>query len=179
MKEVEVKVKIDSSDEVIKKLKALGCQMSEVKTQTDMIFVPENITVLPTGPGVPVLRIREQEGKFILTMKISLTNGLDKRESETEILDPKAMEEIILSVGFKKMVTFSKQRRKTRYQNWEICVDEVPGLGSFMESEELTEDGDSSVIQEKMFEFLKTLGATEANRQSYGYDVIMWKQSQL
>lgn len=178
MKEVEVKVKIPDSQAIIQKLEALGCKFSEPITQTDIIFVPEAITALPTGSGVPVLRIREQNGKYILTMKASLTNGLDKRESETEIQDPKSMEEIILSVGFKKMVSFSKVRRKTKYQNWEICVDEVPGLGSYMESEELTEDGDSTAIQDKMFEFLQTLGAKAEDRQSYGYDVIMWNNQQ-
>ena len=74
------------------------------------------------------------------------------------------------------MVSFSKTRCKGKYNDWEVCIDEVPGLGDFIEVEKLTEDGDSEAIQKSLFEFLQTLGVTEADREHFGYDVIMWKE---
>ncbi len=175
MKEVEVKAKIRNKSEIIQNLAAAGCQLGEPIPQTDTIFVPKEITSLPTAAGVPVLRIREQNGKFILTMKIRLTNGLDKQESETEITNIAAMKEIILTAGFKEMESFSKIRRKTKYNNWEVCVDEVAGLGEFIEVEQLTEDGNSEQIQAELFKFLQSLGVAESDREQFGYDVLIWQ----
>lgn len=175
MKEVEVKARIKNKQEMIAKLEALGCKFSEAVIQKDTVFAPQNVMTLPADKGVPILRIREQNGKYILTLKIRLTNGLDKHESETEILNPVGMREIILSTGFKEMVSFQKTRQKTKYKDWEVCVDEIEGLGYFMETEELSEDGDSAAMQANMFEFLQTLGVQKADLEDFGYDVILWR----
>jgi len=174
MKEIEVKAKLRNRNEVIKKLAELDCRLSDPFFQSDQIFVPKHINSLPADTGVPVLRIREAKGKFILTMKIRLTNGLDKQESETEITNPVAMKEIILAAGYKPMVAFKKERRKGKYNDWEVCVDEVEGLGSFIEVEQMSEDGNSEEIQTELFKFLQSLGVTESDREHFGYDVILY-----
>ncbi len=176
MKEVEVKARSKNNSEVIQKLEALGCKLSDPIIQSDEIFVPTNITKLPTEVGVPVLRIREQGSKKILTLKIRLSNGLDKQESETEISDPIAMREIILNTGFHSIAKFTKTRRKTKYNNWEICVDTIEGLGDFVEAEEMTEDGNSDEIQKNLFKFLITLGIKQEDREHFGYDVLIWQK---
>jgi adenylate cyclase class 2 len=178
MKEVEVKARIKDKAEMIAKLEALGCKFSEPIIQKDTIFVPLHVMKVPTDVGVPVLRIREQNGKYTLTMKIRLTNGLDKQESETDIMDPVAMKEIILSSGFKQTVSFQKTRQKTKYKNWEVCVDEIEGLGYYMETEELSEDCDSAAMQANMFAFMQTLGVEKTDLEDFGYDVIIWRQQQ-
>lgn len=178
MKEVEVKARIKDKTEMIKKLEALGCKFSELIVQKDTVFVPLHVMSVPTDVGVPVLRIREQNGKYTLTMKIRLTNGLDKQESETDIEDPVAMKEIILSCGFKQTVSFQKTRQKTKYKDWEVCVDEIEGLGYYMETEELSEDGDSATMQANMFAFLQTLGVQQSDLEEFGYDVILWRHQQ-
>jgi adenylate cyclase class 2 len=178
MKEIEVKAKVRNQAELISNIEKLGIILGDTIIQNDTIFVPLNIMALPTDKGVPVLRIREQGEKKILTLKIRLTNGLDKQESETEITNPAGMKEIILSTGFKEMESFTKKRRKGKYNNWEICVDEVEGLGNFVEVEQLSEDGDSEAIQKELFSFLQSLGITEADREQFGYDVLIWQARQ-
>jgi predicted adenylyl cyclase CyaB len=178
MKEVEVKAKLRNKEAALKKLEELGCLLGEPIVQSDSIFVPLDIHELPAAIGVPILRIRENNGKYLMTLKIRLSNGLDKQESETEILDPKGAEGIITSVGFKPFISFTKKRRKGKYGTWEVCVDEVPGLGDMIEVEQLTEDGNSEEIQKELFAFLQTLGVTEEDREEFGYDVLMWQQQQ-
>jgi adenylate cyclase class 2 len=175
MKEIEVKARVRNPAELTANIEKLGIQLGDVITQSDTIFVPHEIMALPTEKGVPVLRIRQQGEKIILTMKIRLTNGLDKQESETEITNPVGMKEIILATGFKEIESFTKKRRKGKYNNWEICVDEVEGLGNFVEVEQLSEDGDSEQIQKELFNFLQGLGITEADREHFGYDVLIWQ----
>ena len=175
MKEVEVKAKLKDKAGLILGLEKLGIKLNDVITQTDTIFAPQSIGSLPADQGVPILRIRKQNEKFILTQKIRLTNGLDKSESETEISNPEAAREIILTAGYKEMESFTKKRQKGKYKNWEICVDEIEGLGNFVEVEELSENGDSAQIQAELFKFLHTLGVQEEDREHFGYDVLIWQ----
>lgn len=175
MKEVEVKAKVRNKGDLLGKIEAMGIKLGPEIIQQDTIFVPVAVISLPCDVGVPVLRIRSQGGKNILTQKIRLTNGLDKQESETEIGNPGGMKEIVLSNGFKEMESFTKHRRKAKYQNWEICVDTVEGLGDFIEVEELSEDGDSEKIQAELFSFLQKLDVTEADCEHFGYDVLIWQ----
>jgi len=179
MKEIEVKAKITNKESIIAKFEELGCKFGDSAFQQDEIFVPQNVNTLPTEVGTPVLRIRESKGKFIFTLKIRLGDELDKSESETGVVDPVAMREIILALGFKSIATVKKTRVKSRYQNWEICVDEVEGLGTFVELEELSEAGDSEQIQKNLFEFLKTLGVKDEDRVYQGYDVLLYNKKSL
>ncbi len=176
MKEVEVKAKLRNKDKVVKKLQDLGCDLSEEIIQTDKVFAPNDVTNLPTGRNLPFLRIRESKDKYLLTLKIPQSNSLDKYEQETYVTDPAALENIILRIGFKLMVTIRKYRRKCTYNSWEICVDKVEGLGDFVEVEQLSEDGDSEKIQSELFNFLKTLGIEDADREHFGYDVLIWQK---
>ncbi len=177
MKEIEVKAKIKNKALVLGNLKKLGCKMSQQIFQKDDIFVPQDVREVPTEIGVPVLRIRKNGTKNVLTLKMRLSNGLDKLEKETEISDPKAMEGIILALGFKKISTVFKARIKSKYKNWEVCIDEVEGLGPFIEVEELSEDGDSEKIQKNLFAFLKGLGVRDQDREHHGYDVLLYFKS--
>ena len=71
--EVEVKAKIVDLEAVTQKLQALGCVLGEPVHQKDQVYIPKGLTV-PVESGVNVLRIREQDGKFIFTLKIAVKN---------------------------------------------------------------------------------------------------------
>lgn len=178
MKEVEVKARLRNKTEVQKQLEALGCKFSEPITQKDTIFALPG-TPFPAGVGVNILRIREQNGKYIFTLKARLSTGLDKMEREVEVSDLNAAAAFTKALGFEEVITLNKTRQKANYQNWEICLDEVEDLGSFIEMEEMTKDGDSSQIQEQMFEFLKTLGIIDDDQEHYGYDVMLYQKNKL
>ena len=79
-------------------------------------------------------------------------------------------------MGYHKVVEVHKVRRKTNYNDWEICLDEVDGLGSFVEAEKLGEDGEAEAIQKELFDFLKTLGVKEEDQMTRGYDTLVYLQ---
>ncbi|MDP2670811.1 MAG: hypothetical protein Q8O99_08220 [bacterium] len=52
----------------------------------------------------------------------------------------------------------------------------MQGLGSFIEIEQLVDQGDAEEIQEILFQFLESLGVTRNARVTKGYDVLLYEQ---
>ncbi|MDO8743454.1 MAG: class IV adenylate cyclase [Candidatus Azambacteria bacterium] len=174
-KEIEVKAKVANLDTVAQKLLKLGCALSEPLTQNDTIFVDDKYGPFEKfQPDKNLLRIRESQGKFLFTLKQPKSNQLDCIERETEILNPQEMKEVLLLMGYHEAVQVHKVRIKTNYNNWEICLDKVEGLGSFIEVEKICEDVDAEKIQNELFAFLQTLDIKPEDRIYEGYDTLVY-----
>lgn len=173
-KEIEVKIRLENSDSLLEKLSALGCVFSEPVKQEDQIFTnfPDS-EFAEFKPGINFLRIRKSNGKILFTLKQSLINELEGIEKEFEISDADEMKETLELMGYHEAVRVSKTRRKTRYKEYEICLDEVDGLGFFAELEKIT-DEDSEKVQNEMMNFFASLGVGVENRVFNGYDTLVW-----
>lgn len=177
-KEIEVKAKIKSPKDIIAKLKKLGCKISKPIIQDDTIFARYHGSSTRHHSGENILRIRRANNKILFTVKQSQKNELDCIEHEISVDDAKETRSIIEMLGYKEKVRVCKTRIKTRYNGWEICVDEVKGLGNFMEVEEITNgETDSKKVQEKLFCFLETLGVKRADQVMNGYDTLMYTKN--
>jgi len=171
MFEIEVKAKVDNLPEIARKLSKLGCKISAPIFQYDRIY-NEKGKINPRGKKGNVLRIRQQEDKILLTLKKNRTNELDCIEHELEISSVEEMENILLQMGYQLAVEIRKTRQKAKYQNYEICLDEVEGLGTFVEVEKITNEP-AEKVQEELFQFLESLGVAKDQRISKGYDTLM------
>lgn len=174
MHEIEVKARIVNKDRVIEQLVILGCVLSDPIIQKDRIFVPAGLEI-PVDPGVNVLRIREQNGKYLLTLKQAVTNQLDCIEKETHVDNPQGVIDMFGLLGFHEMTAVEKTRQKCKYDGLEICLDSVIGLGDFIEVEKMAEGGDAEAIQKELFSFLESLGVDPKDQVFDGYDVLMVK----
>lgn len=175
MKEIEVKAKLKDPDFMMNKLKDLGCEFSEPIVQKDKIFLEKNEDFLNVNSERNVFRIREQNGKFILTLKKAQSNELDCIERETVIEDAEQIKDMLTYLGYKEFVRYSKKRKKCKYKEYEICLDEVDELGTFIEVERMSED-DASKIQEELLKFLLSLGIEKEDMIVKGYDTMIFKQ---
>jgi len=180
MKEIEVKAKIDNFELILEKLNNLGCTLSEPLTQKDMIFLPSDIPFSEIRnraikQGVNVIRIRNQNGKLILTLKQPQANELDCIEKETVIEDANQMQDMLRLLNYVEVVKINKVRRKCKYQNYEICLDEVENLGNFIKIEKIS-DEDALKVQEELFQILMQLGVPKENRVLNGYDTLIFNQ---
>lgn len=174
--EIEVKARVNDLKKVEEKLLALGCVMSEPLKQNDITFYIKTDTPYDQlVHGQNILRIREQNGKSIFTIKQTGINDLDSFERETEISDSEEMRHAILLLGYSEAVRINKVRRKTMCQGYEICLDQVEDLGNFVEVEKITENEDPEKVQTELFEFLKQFGVTEADRVVNGYDTLIYR----
>jgi adenylate cyclase class 2 len=184
MNEIEVKAYIKDKPTLLEKLNALGIQLSPPVTQYDRIFLPVGASQ-PTKPGESALRIREQNGTFLFTVKQTQSNDLDCIEKEVEVSDKQAtmLLQSFPLIGFIEVPSVRKTRQKAKYhppssrlrgtREYEICIDTVDGLGEFIEVEKMTEEVDGEKIQEELFQFLETLGVSRSDRALHGYDVLL------
>lgn len=175
IKEIEVKAKIFDKDKLLAKIQNLVGVLSEPIRQVDRVFLPLGCSLDDKLKGISVLRIRKNNDKILFTLKQSQANDLACLERELEISDEKIMLEIIELLNFYKVVEVNKMRRKCRYNDYEICLDQVEGLGDFIEVEKMT-DQDVVQTQEELFTFLESLGVKREDRVLHGYDVLMFNK---
>jgi adenylate cyclase class 2 len=176
--EIEIKARLKDKAAIMKKLAALGCKFSEVKIQDDMVWVEKAGSLEDFHSNKVFLRIRIQNGeKVILTAKSPKAKqgdeSLVKREHEIVVSSADEARNILSMLGLQEAVRVVKQRQTAKYEGYEICIDEIEDLGSFIELEKIAEGKDAARIQKKMFEFLETLGISPEDQIKKGYDVLM------
>ncbi|MES2930674.1 MAG: class IV adenylate cyclase [Patescibacteria group bacterium] len=179
MKEIEIKAKLNNKEEIVGKLKNLGCSFEEQITQNDVVYVKNLGSAEEYNKNDVFLRIRIKNNlKSFFTLKKRIKNDLDALEYETEITSPGEMENALLLMGYQKAVYVNKTRIITHHDEYEICIDEVENLGSYIEMEKLVTDGDSEKIQDEMFTFFLSLGIKSEDRIMTGYDILMLQKEQ-
>lgn len=172
-REIEVKAKVDDFTKIRDELEKLGCVFSDPIIQEDTIFVNFDGDFTKFMPDTNFLRIRKMKDKILFTLKQSENNELDCIEKEVEISDAEQFREALELMGYHEAVQVHKTRTKTKYQDMEICLDEVKDLGSFIEVEKITE-GDGEAVQNELFSFLETLGISKESRVVNGYDTLIY-----
>ena len=168
MKEIEVKIKVNSFESIENKLKELGCNISDPIIQNDIVFFDKNYD----GKTRNVLRIRTVDDKSILTFKRSAVDELSCIEKEVEIKNPEIMIEMIDLLGYEEYVRVNKKRRKCNYKNYEICLDDVETLGLYIEVEKMS-DEDQEIVKKELVDFLLSLGVDVSGRVLKGYDTLV------
>ena len=174
--EIEVKARARDLEAVAQKLHDLGCTVSEPREQDDAIFINfvGSYIEFRSGAKANFLRIRKTNGKNIFTIKQAQTNELDVIEYETEIADAEQMRQALLLMGYREVMRIRKVRRKANYRDYEICLDDVDGLGSYVEAEKISEGADSQLVQQELLNFLVTLGIKPEDREEHGYDTLLY-----
>lgn len=173
MKEIELKIRLNNSEEIVIHLKTLGVEFGVPKKQYDKIYLQKGVEY-PLKLGINVLRIREEEGKFIFTLKRPEEIELSKVEYETLVEKPEELEKIILDLGWVKYVEITKTRRKGKIGDINLCLDKVEGLGDFLEAEIFDEVGGIGV-QNRLKELFFSWGIEINDIVSEGYDVLIVK----
>ena len=168
MIEVESKFKVLSSitrDELLAILKNQLIAQISSKRQIDTVFLlPEQVDA-PITPGSKIMRVRDvlnpETGELqqsLMTLKVEGQAKLASDEYEFTVDDGNAARQMLTALGWQEVVTVDKVRLESKTEEYTICIDEVAGLGLFIELEVLTEDSaDVKNIQQQMRNFLKNL----------------------
>jgi adenylate cyclase class 2 len=134
MIEVEKKFRLTTRqrDAVLKRLPVVGAELEGEDFEENTLFNGAALEV-----GACVLRLRRVKGKATLTYKKALpsvSSIKQRREEETQVEDPEAMEAILVALGFTPALVYEKRRQTWRLGNTEIVIDVLP-FGLFMEIE--------------------------------------------
>ena len=179
MREIEIKARVKSTQQILDILAKKGIEVTEPIKQHDVVY---------GRPGAAEnafdsvwLRIRtENASKCIFTLKRSVVGHLDSIEHETAIDDPIELANIIKEMGFELYSDLTKIRKKAKVDDIELCIDKVPCLGSFVEAEKLMpDDSDHKKVTNELWEFLEQYGVTKKDKVDQGYDVLERKQRGL
>ena len=135
------------------------------KRQIDTVFLlPEQVDA-PITPGSKIMRVRDvlnpETGELqrsLMTLKVEGQTKLVSDEYEFAVDDGNVARQMLTALGWQEIVTVDKVRLESKTKDYTICIDEVSGLGLFIELEVLTEDSaDVKNIQQQMRNFLKNL----------------------
>jgi adenylate cyclase, class 2 len=169
--EIETKVKIDSHELVIEKLKQNNAVLLADIKQIDVYFDDTANKLSGSGEG---LRIRQQVAagiqKVILTYKGQRQQGQYKvrSEYETEVGDYEMMVSILISLGFEKSLAVEKKRQLWQLDDCEVCLDEVELLGKFVEVEGPSEASINKVLD--------MIGLESFEHIQSGYAKMLWQK---
>ncbi|MCF7954885.1 MAG: class IV adenylate cyclase [Phycisphaerae bacterium] len=148
--EIECKVKVDSHADVIARLGEIGAEFvgSFLLRDAYFDFAGDELKTADRG-----LRIRRQIGdegeKVIVTYKGPREDNpfKSRQEIETTVGEFDFMSQILLALGMKKNIVIEKKRDIWLYGDCEVCLDELPLLGTFVEVEGENADKISKVLE--------------------------------
>lgn len=171
-REIEIKCRLRDKTATLSALENLGIKLSEPNKQHDVVYAWPGVK--DNAPGSVWLRIRtENDKKHIFTLKKQHIGSLDSIEHETEVKDAGELEAIIKEMGYELYSDLTKIRQKSKFEDIEICVDEVPGLGFFIEAELIMKnDSDHDEAVTRLWQFFDSLGLDRADEEHEGYDVL-------
>jgi adenylate cyclase, class 2 len=170
MIEIEVKVKVDHP-KVRSVLQNMGANKIGVEKHSDIYFAAPYRDFAKTDEA---LRIRSVNGESILTYKGPKLDGISKTREELETpVDENNTVKILHALGFSEAGEVHKIREIFRLDSEKeitICLDDVEGLGEFLEVEIVAEnESELEIARGKLFDLLKQFEASEKDsiRTSY------------
>lgn len=172
MREIELKFKVENLEKLIKVLEQKGCNISPIKIQCDTIYVSD-INNTESTEGSIWLRVRKENDKIELNYKKQSKKKMESEEIEFEASSYELANKFLKALGYKAWVEVNKKRRYSKYKEYNICIDEVERLGSFIEIEILVEDNNNEDYEAKLSEIAKELNIDVNNRVNSHYDTMI------
>ncbi len=169
--EIEAKLRVDSLTRTAKKLNALGAKFLKALVQRDYYLDDAKTGLTRTDR---CLRLREEftakTRRAVLAYKGARQKGRFKKrlEVQTEISDAKSVRKMLASIGYAEMLVYEKKRQLWVYGGCEICLDELPLLGKYVEIE-------SSSVR-RIAKVQKSLGLSDLPHIRESYAALMERE---
>ena len=172
MREIEIKARVTDKASLVSKLKEQGIELGQPISQHDIVYGWPGAA--DNAKDSVWLRLRtENETRHVFTLKKSVVGHLDSIEHETEVEDSEELIAIFKELGYELYSDLTKIRRKGIVGKIEICLDEVPGLGVFIEAEMIqAKDSDHDLVVTQLWQFFDSLGIDKKDEVFEGYDVL-------
>ena len=171
MYEVEVKVAADLTA-VAERLEELGATQTGDVVQVDTYYDAPHRQFAETDEALRVRReTREGDTEARITYKGPLveTESKTREEHETAVADGETADAIFENLGFAPAATVEKDREFYRYDGYTVTLDDVEGVGEFVEVETETDEDGVEAAREGAFGVLRELGLDpdDQTRTSY------------
>jgi len=167
--EVEAKVEVKDLQPLRRRLKELGARYTSKELQRDTYFNHPQRDFASTDEA---LRVRStSRGEHSITYKgakLPESKVKAREELNLQVTNAEVAAEILFRLGFKEVAHVVKKREVWALQGLTVCLDEVEGLGSFVEVE-AAERGEASSSEEAALRLIHQLGLGSLSliRESY------------
>lgn len=173
MREIEVKYRISDYTKTVLALQCKGVQLGEPIIQDDQAYAPNSWLYGDSTLGVSFARLRTVSDVHTFTIKRPIENSLSCEEYETIVSDRTQMHAALLTMGYYETVRIHKTRRTAFTPLFGICLDQVEGIGPFIELEWCAGTYETAnFAQAEMADFVKSLNIT-AERTDQPYDALV------
>lgn len=176
--EIEIKVKVEKIKSLLEFLKK-NAKLVGTNHQIDQYFTPQHRNFIAVRPTREWLRLRDSDGKFSINYKNWHfdKNGRTNHctEYETRVDQAISVRKIFNALDIKPLITVDKKRQTWLYKNFEIAIDQVKGLGTFIEIE-LKGNGSKlnpKEITDQMIQLLKDRNCEKITRNYQGYPFLL------
>ena len=150
MIEVEVKAPVEDLSLIEEKIASLGGGFVKEQIQKDTYFNAPDRDFAETDEA---LRIREIDGETHLTYKGPKQSLTTKTRREIEFPVEAEMSDVLDKLGYKARGFVEKKRRVFKMDELTVVLDEVAGLGQYIEIESTNPED-----EEAIFTLLEKLG---------------------
>lgn len=169
--EIEAKMKVESFDAVLGRLREAGAKRMGAEFETNIYFDTADRSLLNNDKGLRLRRSRDtSSGKetFIITVKGRQQEGelKNRQEDEVTVTDGAAAEGVLNALGFNRTLSFEKRRESWRLGGTKVELDELPILGRFVE----IEGPDETTV----FKVRKELGMSNVPLIKTSYISMLW-----
>ena len=140
MLEVEVKFRSPGNDLVIEALKRLGAERLTEESIEDVYYGHPSRDF---GSSDEAVRLRRRPDSVELTYKgprMTSSSAKAREELSMGVSDALSASRILERLGFSELISVRKRRATYLIDKLRVDVDEVDGLGQFVELELITED---------------------------------------
>jgi adenylate cyclase class 2 len=179
--EIEVRFSLKNTDAVAGFLNANAEPVSGEVVQTDSYFTPQHRNFLGVKFPFEWLRLRETERGCSVTYKHFHPENVEKTdycdEFETGVENIGALRKIFDALNFRVLVVVEKRRRRWAFRNTDVAIDDVKGLGSFIEVEALESFEDPKEGRKHLYSVLGDLGAEVGNEELHGYPYMLLEKA--
>ena len=164
MIEVEIKIAVNNMFELENELKREGFVKADLVRETDIYFDNEAGSFRKSDKA---LRIRQCENMVSNEIISCITYkgpkldhiSMTRKEVEMRIEDAAAGKEILKELGYLPVQPVVKLRQYFQKENMTACLDQVEGLGDFLELEMIVEgDGEREEALAEIVKMLNVLG---------------------
>jgi adenylate cyclase class 2 len=172
--EVEMKFPVADLRALENRLRALNCQPHDSVVEVDEYYNAPDRDFASTDEA---LRIRWIGEACRITYKGPKRDLETKTRTEIELALPDGKEsastcsELLTHLGYRPVAIVSKQRRTYHLQRGafvlEICLDDVAGVGQFIELECVTSESQLAEARSAVLALAQELGLKESERRSY------------
>lgn len=172
MREIELKFKVDNFTNIITYLQDKGIKVSEETSQSDTIYVSD-LNDTESKEGSLWLRVRKENDITEMNLKKQSKEKMESEEIEFTVSDYDLANKFLLTLGYKPWVQVNKKRQITKYEDINICMDEVERLGCFIELELLINEDNDVNYEEFLLNKATELGIDTSNRINSHYDTMI------